>query len=170
MDPLSRDSRPDNKAVAGNNRPVCNVSELQVSSLFRSPTRSDECGNRRSPSAMGPPGYVRVPADLHPSAGTQQTQAVGGGPINADSPLLAPEGMVSGPSGHAGRQSEDPPRQERSSQTASFSQVPPQPPGATSTCLETVKRYARHRGFSGRAAACIAAARRRSTLKLYQHK
>ena len=48
--------------------------------------------------------------------------------------------------------------------------VPPQLPGPRPSCLETIQRLARNRGFSRRAAARFAHSRRDSSLGVYQAK
>ena len=56
--------------------------------------------------------------------------------------------------------------QDRSTQATQFSSSAPEPRNASFSCVETVKQFARHLGFSRQLALC----RRESSCSLYQHR
>ena len=87
----------------------------------------------------------------------------------ADCPLLVSKGMVFRPEPLSG------PScchfmQNRSSQTASLPSSAPEPPRASSSCMETIQRFARHVELSRGVACPLSLCRRSSSCRLYQHR
>ena len=170
MDSVPGNCRPTIEEVAGNNRSVCNIPQLSTSSLLRSPQGPLECRDGLSASEMGQ--HPRICLSTIPShqESFEQNSTVDEARSDVDSPFLASEGVVPGSAGITSGTTPSIAREERSTQTASFPQIPPEPPRATPSCVATFQRFARHEGFSPRVAKQLALARRRSTNMMYQQK
>ena len=82
---------------------------------------------------------------------------------------LATEGVVSSTPQAVGGSSSRPSVEARSTHTASCTSVSPAPPRASSSCGETVQRFARDLGLSCPVALRVALCHRSSSLRLYRH-
>ena len=102
----------------------------------------------------------------HPLQGST-VKGVGAHPCGS---VLASAPMVSGPSGASGGDSLLPSTKEGSSQTATFSSLPSEPPHAAADCISYIKQSSRHFGFSLGVARQLANCRLLSTRMNYQAK
>ena len=170
MDPAPGGSGSSVEVVAGEYRPLRQLSQLQTPSVLRPIARSDECGNGRFPSVLGRLSGLRLPSFLPSSPGIEQGEEFVGVSGHVDRPVLAAEGVVPGPAGVPSGTTPSVARAERSSQTTALPPVPSSAPVATPSCLETIQRFTRHEGFSARVARQVSLARRQSTNVIYQHK
>ena len=156
--------------MAGERRSLRHSHQLSASRIFRSSQRSPECGNGRLSTNLGPSPGLRLSSLRSCSPGPQQVEGFGRSGDDADRSVLATEGVVPGPAGVLAGATPSVARTERSSQTAPLPSVPSGAPFASTSCLETIQRFARHEGFSRRVAEQISFARRRSTRLVYQAK
>ena len=154
--------------VAFRNRSLCDISKSPLWCLFCSNLGSHGCGRGCHAPVLGPSTRLRVSSIRHHQAGPQQVEVLKGNSADADSSLLVPEGMVPRSSRSSGRTSHSTSSQTEPSLSASLSTIPSKPPHASSSCLETLKREARHAGFSERVASQVVLARRNSTRLGYQ--
>ena len=83
---------------------------------------------------------------------------------------MAPEALVSGPPGSGGGRSSKSSCLSRSSQTTPFSLPSSWDPQVVPSCLETIKLFAKSKGFSSRVVTQPGLARRSSSRAVYQAK
>ena len=170
VDPLPGNSRSDNEKMASNDRSIRNIPQLSTTSLFCTPPRSYECRNRFPASELGESAGLCLPSLSTHQKGIEQSEAVQGVPTDADSSVLASEGVVPRHAGITRGITTSVANAERSTQTTSFSQISSEPPRATASCVATFQRFAKHEGFSSRVAKQLTLARRKSTNVMYQQK
>ena len=115
-------------SLTGHHRPVCYLPQPSTSGLFFPDGRSAVCGDRSHAPILGQSPGLRVsPVQLHPSCPRQ-------GPSlleyrgNINSTFLAPEALVSGPTGAVGGGSGPSAYAEVSTQTTPLSSLPSEPP------------------------------------------
>ena len=156
--------------VAGPNRLVCHVSQSPMFCLFLSLPGSDGCGHRRLPPTLGRASGLRVSSVVCHSTSTGEAPCVSGDSAHPDSSLLAsatvvsrPPSPVAGPSGCSASSSRPP-------VPASVSLPLPGSPQASTSCLETLRRFTRAAGFSSSVASQASLSRRPSSRKAYQLK
>ena len=170
MDSLSEGLRQPVEGLASERRPVRYCPQLSVSDLFCFFERSPVSWNRCVPSVMGPPECLRFSPILSSSKGFEQGSRIGRSDFNLDCSVLATERVVPGSPGILSGTSHSVANEERSSSSAAFSLLSSAAPVSSSSCLETIRRFARHEGFSDKVARQIGFARRKSTRSLYQHR
>ena len=156
--------------MAGNDRPVCCLSKSLLLHLFFALPRSSGDGDRRSPTVLGPLPGLRVPSLGCDSTGPPQAPIVVRSCADSDCPVLASEALVSGSAGPSDRPTGNVASLSRSPQPTSLSSSSSRSPQASSSCLETLQRFARAAGFSSRVAAQVGLARRSSSSTNYQLK
>ena len=170
VDLTSRGLQRPQEGVACKYRPFCDRPKLSLSSILcsfeRLPVTSHGCFS----PVMGKPVGLRLSSVLPGEASPQQDEGIPRFDFNSNRSVLASERVVPGSPGIPSGATHSVTRTERSSQTTAFSPLSPEPPVASSSCLATIRRFARHEGFSNRVARQLCFARRRSTRKLYQHK
>ena len=154
--------------VAGPNRLICNIRKSLMFSLFLSLPGSDGCGHRRLPPTLGRASGLRVSSVVCHSMGAGETPCVSGDGAHPDSSVLAsasvvsqPPSPVAGPSGCSASSSRPP---------APASVSLPGSPQASTSCLETLRRFTRAAGFSSSVASQASLSRRPSSCKAYQLK
>ena len=170
MDTVSGSGGQASEVLAGECRSVRHLPQFSSSGLFCPSERPAECGDGRTPASMGRPSSLRFSAVLHGETGPQQVEDLRQHGIDFDRSVLASEGVVPGLAGVLSGTAPSVARAERSSQTAPLSSFSSGAPVATSSCLETIQRFARHEGFSRRVAKQVSFARRSSTRLVYQAK
>ena len=156
--------------VASPNRLLCHLSKLPMLHLFLSVQGSVGSGHRRLPPTLGRASGLLVSSVVcHPS-GSGEAQVVSGDGTHPDSSLLASANLVcrspspvAGPSGGSASTSRPP-------APASVSRALPGSPQASSSCLETLRRFTRAAGFSCTVASQASLSRRPSSRKAYQLK
>ena len=156
--------------VAGPNRLICHLSKSPMLHLFLSVQGSVGSGHRRLPPTLERASGLRVSSVVcHPSS-SGEAQVVSGDRTHPDSSLLASANLVcrspspvAGPSGGSASTSRPP-------APASVSRPLPGSPQASSSCLETLRRFTRAAGFSSTVASQASLSRRPSSRKAYQLK
>ena len=127
-------------------------------------------GHRRLPSTLGWASGLRVSSVVCNPSSSCEAQDVSGDGTHPDSSLLASESLVSRPpspvAGHSGRSASP----SRPPAPASVSRTLPGSPQASSSCLETLRRFTRAAGFSSAVASQTSLSRRPSSRKAYQLK
>ena len=127
-------------------------------------------GDRCIPAELGQSSGLRLsPVCTHPSS-RQQALHLQGDFVDTHSSFLALERMVSGPSESFCGSSGHPSFQGRPSWTAPLSSSAPEPPRASSLCVETLQRFACHLELSWGVARQLSLCRRHSSRHLYQRR
>ena len=156
--------------MAGPNRLIYNISKSPMLHLFLSVPGSVGSGHRRLPPMLGRASGLRVSSVVCNHSSSCKAQVVSGDGTHPDSSLLAsaslvfrPLSPVAGPSGSSASTSRPP-------APASVSRPLPGSPQASSSCLETLRRFTRAAGFSSTVASQAPLSRRPSSRKAYQLK
>ena len=156
--------------VAGPNRLICYLSKSPMLHLFLSVQGSIGSGHRRLPPTLGRASGLRVSSVVYHPSSSGEAQVVSGDGTHPDSSLLASANLicrspspVAGPSGGSASTSRPP-------APASVSRPLPGSPQASSSCLETLRRFTRAAGFSSTVASQASLSRRPSSRKAYQLK
>ena len=170
VDSLPTGGRQTDENLASNSRPLRNIPQLSSSSLLRTLPGSDELGNRCLTPELGQPARICLSSLSPDKEGPQQNKTVKRVRSDNDSSVLASERVVPRLAGVNDGTAPSTSNAERSTQTTSLPQIPPEHPRAASSCVATFQRFARHEGFSSRVAKQLALARRRSTNLIYQQK
>ena len=156
--------------VASVHRPVCHLTQSPMFSIFFTVPRSERSGYGCSAPELGWVAGVCLSTLVAHSSCSEEAPVILWGPTDHRSSLLASESVVPGPSGSGGGRS------------GSSTSVPGPPsstplPSASSggvqavaSCLETIQRFARARGFSKHVARQASLARRPSSRADYQAK
>ena len=154
--------------VASPIRLICNISKSPMLSLFLSIPGSVGGGHRRLPPTLGRASGLRVSSVVCNPSSSCEAQDVSGDGTHPDSSLLAsanlvsrPPSPVAGPSGRSASTSQPP-------APASVSRPLPGSPQASSSWLETLRRFTRAAGFSSAVASQASLSRRPSSRKAYQ--
>ena len=155
--------------VAGPNRLICHLSKSPMLHLFLSVQGSVGSGHRRPPPTLGRASGLRISSVVcHPSS-SGEAQVVSRDGTHPDSSLLASANLVcrsppvAGTSGGSASTSRPP-------APASVSRPLPGSPQASSSCLETLRRFTRAVEFSSTVASQASLSRRPSSRKAYQLK
>ena len=153
--------------VAGPNRLICNIRKSPMFSLFLSLPGSYGCGHRRLPPTLGRASGLRVSSVVCHSTDAGEAPCVSGDGAHPDSSVLAsasvvsrPPSPVAGPSGCSASSSRPP-------APASVSLPLPGSPQASTSCLETLRRFTRAAGFSSSVASQASLLRRPSSCKAF---
>ena len=162
--------RPDQEEMACDNRPFCDDSKLQMSTIFCIYEGPPEYRDRFIPSQLELPSSLCLSSVQPYQKGSEQGSTVSFSRDDSNRSLLASEGVVPGLAGSSFGTSSSVANEERSTQTAPLSQVPSRSVFASTSCLETVRRFSRHGGFSRKVSDQLILARRPSTRKIYQCK
>ena len=156
--------------VAGEYRSFRYGLELSPTFVFFTCRGSSEFGDRLVPSFVGSSAGICVSPVRGDSSGAEQDQILQQPGSDVDSSVLAAKGVVPGPVRVSVGTSPFVTRAERSVEATSLPQVSSRSPVASSSCLETIQRFAKHEGFSARVARQVSFARRKSTNLVYQAK
>ena len=156
--------------VAGRDRPLCDEPQFSPAELLRPVAGPSGVGPGRFPVPLGPsPGLRLSPVRVDPE-GVTEAQGVEGVRDDSDSPSLATARLVSRSSGPVSGTASNSSREGGPSTSTSFPPVSRESPRATASCVETIRRFARHAGFSSDVARQLTFARRSSTNSVYQAK
>ena len=156
--------------VAGDHRPVCHLTQSPVVPIFFSIPRSERSGYGCSAPELEWVAGVCFSALVSHSSGAQEAPVVIWSPPDHHSSLLASTALVPGPSGSGFGWSGGSASIVRSSSTAALSSSSSGSVRAVASCLETIQRFARARGFSKHVAKQSALASRSSSRAGYQAK
>lgn len=149
-------------------RPICNrQNKTPPSILLPRSGRQGTLGGCND-NELGLPRSLRFSTVQNYQEGLGKVQEPQEHQDDSNRSLLAIEGMVPRSSPPPRRFSEDPPVEERSTQTTPLPEVPPELVRSTACRLQTVERLLRKRGFSKEVASAIARPRRKSSDAVYQ--
>ena len=138
-------------------------------SLYFSPF-CDPSAIGRSSSELGRVSGVCLSTLFNDTARSEEAPVILWGPHDSCCSLLAPETVVSGPSGTSGRRSNRSTSLPQSSQSTAVPLSSSRDRQAVSSCLETIQQFARSQGFFSRVAKQLGFARRSSSRAVYQSK
>ena len=168
MDSKGRGFSGSQEKVASFNRPLCNLSESPLFTIFLSFPRS----KRGSHGCLAPElewvAGVCLSSLVTHSSSSQEAPVIVWSPPDSNSTLLASASVVSGASGSGSGRSGDSSSLPRSSQTTPLPSVPSGGVKAVASCLETIQRFAQSQGFSKHLAQQSALSRRPSSRAGYQ--
>ena len=156
--------------VASVHRPVCHLTQSPMFSIFFTVPRSERSGYGCAAPELGWVAGVCLSTLVTHSSCSEEAPVVLWGPTDRRSSLLASEAVVPGPSGFGGGRSGGSTSVQGS---PSSTPLPSSSSGgvqAVASCLETIQRFARARGFSKHVARQSALARRPSSRAGYQAK
>ena len=156
--------------VAGVNRPVPNLTTSLLLTLFFSVPQSQYSWDRGSSPTMGWVAGVCFSSLCADSCSSVKAPLVLWGPADNHSSLLAPEALVSGVSGAGSRRAGGSASGQGSVEPSSCSSTVSGSVKASSSCLETIQRFIRSRGFSRHVAKQAALVRRPSSSAGYHAK
>ena len=158
------------RALAGDNRSFCLLTQSPLFCLFCSCVGSHGCGYRCHAPVMGFATGVCLPSFRHDQSGPGEGEGLPESGAHAHSSFLAPTSVVSG----AARAADSAPSSSSVSvgppAAATRQEISPEPVHASSSCVETLRRFARASGFSRRVARRLGQARRQSSVANYQFK
>ena len=153
--------------LAGDNRSVCLFTQSPLFCLFCSCVGSHGCGYRCHAPVMGFTTGLCLPSVRHDQPGPGGGEGLPGSGADSHSSILAPTSVVSG----AARAADSAPSSSSisvgSSASATRQKISPEPVHASSSCVETLRRFARASGFSRSVARRLGQARRQSTVANY---
>ena len=153
------------RALAGDNRSFCCLTQSPLFCLFCSCVGSHGCGYRCHAPVMGFATGVCLPSVRHDQSGPGEGEGLLESGAHTHSSFLAPTSVVSGAADSAPSSvSVGPPA------AATRQEVSPEPVHASSSCVETLRRFARAFGFSRSVARRLGQARRQSSVANYQSK
>ena len=155
--------------VAGDGGPICHLSKSPLFCLFLSLPGSSDSGDGCIPPAVGRSSGLRIPSLVRHSPGPGEA-ALFLGDISNGGSVLASAAMVSRATGIDGCSSGSfavPPRPSLSTPVGSALSGSPQ---ASTSCLETLRRFTWVAGFFSGVASQVGLARRASSRTNYQLK
>ena len=136
------------EAVVGDGGLICHLTKSPLTCLFCSDVGSHGSGHRRHVAELGSSAGVCLSPGGHVTSGSQQDQGFCGGSGHSDSSILAVKGVVPGPPVSVDRASSPFATAVGSASSISCSEVPPVPVVASSSCVETLQRFAGAAGTS----------------------
>ena len=157
-------------SLAGEHRPVRDVLECSSLGVLRSDCGSSVGGHGRHDAVVGRSAGVCLPSFRPTASCAVEGQAVQGSGAHSCGSVLASAPLVSQPSGASGGCPSVPSMAEGSTQTASLTSLPPEPPHASCDCVSYIKQSARAFSFTLAVARQLARCRRASTRVNYQAK
>ena len=170
MDSPSGGVQHGSEEVASCDRSFRHLTFSPLFTIFRSNVGPNGSGNRRDVTAMGRSSGLRLSSFCHDKTSPKQDYDVLEFDSHPDSSVLASKGVVSGSSLSASRTSTSSPRTLGPVEATPRSEVPSEVVHASTSCVETLERFARASGFSSRVARRLGKARRKSSLRAYQSK
>ena len=157
-------------ALAGDNRPVCLLTQSPLFCLFCACVGPHGCGYRCHAPVLGFATGVCFPSIRHDQPGPGEGEGLPGSGAHAHSSVLAPASVVPGATGAADSAPSSSSIPVGSSAAATRQKISPEPVHALSSCVETLRRFARASGFSRSVARRLGQARRQSSVANYQSK
>ena len=155
-------------SVASDGGPVCHLSKSPLFCLFLSLPGSSVSGDRCVSPVLGRSSSLRIPSLVRHSPGPGEAACFPGNLTDVSGSVLAPEAMVSRApglgSGSFGGVTVSP----RPSVSAAVGSAPSRSLQASTSCLETLRRFTRAAGFSSGVASQVGLARRASSRTNYQ--
>ena len=157
-------------ALAGDNRSVCVLTQSPLFCLFCAGVRSHGCGYGCHAPVMGFATGVCLPSLRHDQSGPGEGEVLSGSGANAHCSTLAPASVVPGAAGAADSAPSSSSISVGSSASTTRQKIPSKPVHTSSSCVETLWRFARASGFSRSVARRLGQARRQSSVANYQSK
>ena len=157
-------------ALAGDSRSVCVLTQSPLFCLFCAGVGSHGCGYGCHAPVMGFATGVCLPSLRHDWSGPGEGEDLSGSGADAHSSTLAPASMVSGAAGAADSAPSSSSISVGSSASATRQKIPSKPVHASSSYVETLRRFARASGFSRIVARRLGQVRRQSSVANYQSK
>ena len=157
-------------ALAGDDRPVCLLTQSPLFCLFCACVRSHDCGYRYHAPVMGFSTGICLLSIRHDQSGPGEGEGLPGSGAHAHSSILASASVVSGAAGAADSAPSSSSISVGSSASATRQKIPPKPVHASSSCVETLRRFTRASSFSHCVARGLGQARRQSSVANYQSK
>ena len=161
---------PVEQEVAGDDRRFCHLIESPLFTLFFALPRSLNNRYGCASSTLGRVSGVCLSTLVNDSAGSEEAPLILWGPHDSSCSILAPEAVIPGPSRPRGGRSNQSSSVSRSPKTTTFSLSSSRDPQAVPSCLETIQRFAKAKGFFTRVAKQLGFARRSSSRAVYQAK
>ena len=149
--------------VAGDDRSFCHLVESPLFTLFFAFPRSIVDRYGCASSELGRVSGVCFSTLVNDTSGSEEAPIIFWGPHDSHCSILAPEALASGPPGFGSGRSNQSSSLSRSSQTTPFSLLSSGDPQAVPSCLETIKRFAKSKGFCSSVAKQLGFARRSSS-------
>ena len=157
-------------SVASDGRRVCHLSKSPLFCIFLSLPGSSGSGDRCVSPVVGRASSLCLPSLVRHSPGPGEAACFSGNLSDFSGSILAPEAMVSRASGLGSGSSGGVTGSARPSVSAPVGSVSSRSPQASTSCLETLRRFTRAAGFSSGVASQVGLARRASSRTNYQLK
>ena len=157
-------------SVVSDGRPVCHLSESPLFCLFLSLPGSSGSWDRCVSPVLGRASSLRLPSLVHYSPGPGEAACFSGCLSNVSGSVLAPEAVVSRAPGLGSGSSGGVTKSPRPSVSTPVGSASSRSPQASTSCLETLRRFTRAAGFSSGVASQVGLARRASSRTNYQLK
>ena len=157
-------------SVAGDGRFVCHLSKSLLFCLFLSIPGSSVCGDGRVSTVVGQSSSLRIPSLVRYSPSPGKASRFSGDLSDSGGSVLASVPVVSRAPGCGGCSSGSAAVPPRSSVPTSVGSPLSGSPQASTSCLETLRRFTRAAGFSSGVASQVGLARRTSSRTNYQLK
>ena len=154
--------------VASVHRSIRHLSKSPLFSIFFSLPRSERTGDRCSAPELEWVAGVCLSTLVTHSGGAEEAPVVLWGPADHHSSLLASEAVIPRSSGSGGGRAGGSTSVQGPSSPAPLPLLSSGGVQTVASCLETIQRFARARGFSKRVAQQVALARRPSSRAGYQ--
>ena len=154
-------------ALAGDNRSVCVLTQSPLFCLFCACVGSHGCGYRCHAPVMGFATVVCLPSLRHDQPGLGEGEGLSESGADTHRFILAPASVVSGAADSAPSSSSI---SMGSSASATRQDISSKPVHASSSCVETLRRFARASGYFRSVARRLGQARRQSSVANYQSK
>ena len=157
-------------SVAGDGRPVCHLSKSPLFCLFLSLPGSSGSRDRCVSSVLGRASSLHLPSLVHHSLGPGEAACFSGNLSDVSGSVLAPVAMVSRAPGLSSGSSGGVTKSPRPYVSPLVGSASSRSPQASTSCLETFRRFARVAGFSSGVASQVGLTRRASSRTNYQLK
>ena len=155
-------------SVASPDRLICHLRESPMLDIFLSLPGPSGGGHGRVSLVLGRSPGLRLSSVVHHSQSSSEAQRISRNGAHLSGSVLAPEAMVSGPPPSVAGTSSGSSGAPRPHAPAAISPALPGSPQASSSCLETLRRFTRAAGFSSTVASQASLVRRPSLRKAYQ--
>ena len=152
------------------NRPICLLTQSPLLCLFCAGVGSHGCRYGCHAPVTGFATSICLPSIRHDQPGLGEGEDLSGPGADAHSSILAPASVVSRATGAADSAPSSSSISVGSSASATRQKIPLKPVHALSSCVETLRKFARASGFSRSVARRLGQAKRQSSVANYQSK
>ena len=154
-------------SVASPDRLICHLRESPIFNIFLSLLGPSGGGHGRVSPVLGRSPGLRLSSVVHHSQSSSKAQRISRNGAHLSGSVLAPAAMVSGPPPSVAGTSSGSSGALRPPAPAAISPALPGSPQASTSCLETLRRFTRADGFSSTVASQASLARHLSSRKAY---